>query len=443
MEHRFATGFQNGTVHVMMFGFIIVMLAALGMSLDLSQVYNRKVEMENVADMAALAAARNLDGTPRGISNAVAAASGVVRSLKYGYGAAMDWSDSAIKFSKSSDGAQGWVDAGTAAAAPQGLLYAMVDTSGLAAISGAVKLTFMPIFNPAVRSVSVRQVAVAGRASLDVTPLGVCAVDPDSPASQHAYTSNVELVEFGFRRGLTYDLMSLNPTLVDPVGAPGQAASASNFSLSIVGPHVCAGTVAAPTLSGGRIAIQQPFPLSSLAAHLNSRFDQYNGSCNPNAAPPDSNVRSYTSANATWVTSDNPNYVPLWAYARAVPWSSYVPGQPEPLNGYTTFGATSTVAHDLYSLLTNFKSSYPSGTATPYLSGAFSTQPSAGHRPGLKYRRVLNVPLLRCPISGSSADVVGIGRFFMTVPATSTAVLAEFAGAITDDLAGGNVEIFK
>lgn len=443
MEHRFATRFQNGTVHVMMFGFIIVMLAALGMSLDLSQVYNRKVEMENVADMAALAAARNLDGTPRGISNAVAAAAGVVRSLKYAYGATMDWDDAAIKFSQSSDGAQGWVDAGTAAAAPQGLLYVMVDTGGLAAIAGEVKLTFMPIFNSAVRAVSVRQVAVAGRASLKVTPLGVCAVDPDTPASQHAYASNVELVEFGFRRGLSYDLMSLDPALVDPISAPGQASSAPNFSLAIVGPHVCAGTVAAPTLSGGRVAIQQPFPLSSLAAHLNSRFDQYNGSCNPNAAPPDTNIRAYTSANATWVTSDNPNYVPLWAFARAVPWSSYVPGQPEPINGYTTFGATSAVAHDLYSLLTSFKSSYPSGTGTPYLSGSFTTPPSIAHRPGLKYRRVLNIPLLRCPISGSSATVVGIGRFFMTVPATSSSVLGEFAGAITDDLAGGDVEIFK
>lgn len=443
MEHRFATRCQNGTVHVMMFGFIIVILAALGMSLDLSQVYNRKVEMENVADMAALAAARNLDGTSRGISNAVSAASGVVRSLKYGYGSTMDWNDAAIKFSKSSDGTQGWVDAGTAAAAPQGLLYAMVDTSGLATIFGKVKLTFMPIFNASLGSVNVRQVAVAGRASLKVTPLGVCAVDPDTPASQHAYTSNVELVEFGFRRGLTYDLMSLNPVLVDPVGVPGQASAASSFTLSIAGPHVCAGTIAAPTLSGGKIAIQQPFPLSSLATHLNSRFDQYDGSCNPNSAPPDSNVRAYTSANATWATSDNPSYIPLWAYARAVPWSSYVPGQPEPVNGYTAFGATSAVAHDLYSLLTSFKSSYPSGTTTPYLSASFSTQPSIAHRPGLKYRRVLNVPLLKCPISGSSAAVVGIGRFFMTVPATSTAVLAEFAGAITDDLAGGNVEIFK
>jgi hypothetical protein len=81
---------------------------------------------------------------------------------------------------------------------------------------------------------------------------------------------------------------------------------------------------------------------------------------------------------------------------------------------------------------------------TPYLAGgAFSQTPSVAHRPGIKYRRVLNLPLLQCPVSGNSATVLAIGKFFMTVPATSTSISAEFAGAGSDQQAGGPVELYQ
>jgi hypothetical protein len=39
--------------------------------------------------------------------------------------------------------------------------------------------------------------------------------------------------------------------------------------------------------------------------------------------------------------------------------------------------------------------------------------------------------------------VVGIAKFFMTVPATSSAVYAEFAGMDTETALGGNVRLYK
>jgi hypothetical protein len=434
---------QHGTIHVMMVGFIIVFIAARMMALDLSQIYNRKVELSSVADMAAMAAAKSLDGSSRGITNALNAASGVVTGLRYGYGGgSMTWSDQAITFSKAPDGSQPWVDAGTASGAPTGLLYVKVDTGGLDQSYGQVSLNFAPFFSPAAASSNVRQIAVAGRASLNITPLAVCAAESTAARAQ-TWTGYTELIQFGFRRGVNYDLMGLTPTLLDPVGAPGKAPSSSDFSMSIVGPHVCTGTIVAPSLTGSTIGIQQPFPLASLVSQLNSRFDQYDGSCNPVAAPPDSNIKSYPYSNVTWMSSDTSVHGPLWAYARAVPWSSYVAGQPEPTNGYTPFSATSSILQALYSYNPVFKATYPSGTNTPYGTSSFSQAPSIAHRPGLKNRRVLNVALLQCPVSGSSATVLGIGKFFMTEPATSTAVLAEFAGAVTDDLAGGTVELYR
>jgi hypothetical protein len=58
----------------------------------------------------------------------------------------------------------------------------------------------------------------------------------------------------------------------------------------------------------------------------------------------------------------------------------------------------------------------------------------------------LNVPLLSCPVAGGSnvsATVLAIGKFFMTVPATSTTIHAEFAGVVPEQSLGGPVELFQ
>jgi hypothetical protein len=46
-------------------------------------------------------------------------------------------------------------------------------------------------------------------------------------------------------------------------------------------------------------------------------------------------------------------------------------------------------------------------------------------------------------VSGSTATVLAIGKFFMTVPATSTALVGEFAGIASEDGAHTQVELFQ
>lgn len=61
-------------------------------------------------------------------------------------------------------------------------------------------------------------------------------------------------------------------------------------------------------------------------------------------------------------------------------------------------------------------------------------------------RRVLNVPLLSCPIvpgARATATVLCVGRFFMTVPATPTTLYAEFAGLLPARRLAGKVETFE
>jgi hypothetical protein len=57
------------------------------------------------------------------------------------------------------------------------------------------------------------------------------------------------------------------------------------------------------------------------------------------------------------------------------------------------------------------------------------------------------VPLLACSPSAPAganvnATVIGIGKFFMTVPATEDSLIAEFAGLIPEQSLSGQVELY-
>ncbi|SFU53799.1 pilus assembly protein TadG-related protein [Pseudoduganella namucuonensis] len=474
---------QRGAMTVMFAIVAAVLLGFIGVALDLGMLYNRKAELQGMADQIALASARQLNGTAAGVANALAAASAIAGGFKYQYNQRdVVWSDAAIRFGSESDGA--WLDAAAAQSAPSGLGFVKVDTTALDEAHGKIDLVFMRALSGALESVTTGGRAVAGRASIRVAPLAVCAMaaTPAASRTNPGTPPQVELVEFGFRRGVVYDLMQLNPGAttpenfaIDPTAPPGSAGAAANMLQATIGPFVCSGTMAMPRVTGGAITVGRPFPLASLYQHLNSRFDQYTGGyCTPNGAPPDTNVRPFiynvnswmavapsgqtalstTVGGKLWTVADQlpgtagtaSAYGPLWAYARAVPFSSYVAGTPEPAAGYTPF-ATSVWATLYQSAPPTAAASYPSGVSTPYkaIAGVNFLAPTLATKPGLANRRVLNVPLLSCPVGAgatTTATVLGIGRFFMTVPATATSLPAEFAGAVPEQSLGGQVELF-
>lgn len=479
---------QRGAIAVVTALMIVGLIGVCALAIDLALVYNRKVELRNVANAAALGAAKRLNGTGGGIDAAVTAAASAATALKYRYDSiSFSWSGSAIKFSTSPDPQGTWVDAGTAAAAPARIFYVKVETTQLPD-AGAVRTLLMGVVSPAFAAVNVANRAIAGRTTIDALPLAICAMSTNPGAPRTNAATFIELVEYGFRRGVSYDLINLSPSgatpvnfVINPLAQPGTAGVATDMQPAAVGPYVCAGSLGIPRLTGDAIAVASPFPLASLYKQLNSRFDQYEDDvCTFRAAPPDINVKSYVASSIPWMTippapgrqtaacnggtagaacdasatklqtiADLPppggtaaQYGPVWAYAKAVPYSAYSPGVPEPSpNGYTPFTTASWVK--LYGSQTSV--SYPAGSSTPYKSGAGVNfmSPSAPHKPGAKDRRVLNVPLLNCSaMPGNSANVLAIGRFFMTVPATATTLAAEFAGAVPVDSIGGKVELF-
>jgi Flp pilus assembly protein TadG len=511
--HGFRTKRQHGAIAIMFAVMLLIVFGFFGLAIDLAMLYNRKIEMQSVADAAAMAAARQLNGTPAGVSNALLRAAQAAEGLNYQHNrTGVTWSNAAIRFGNSASADGEWLElnAGSANAATVGIRYARVDTSELDPEHGMVNTLFIKMLGGA-QTVNTSGRAIAGPTGINVTPLAICAMstnpaegraNPASNVPPPLSAANIELVQYGFRRGVSYDLMRLNPKdssvpanfLVNPIAPPGTVGTLADTTDTIAGPFVCTGTMAMTHVTtGGAITISAGlFPIGTLFNHLNSRFDDYTtNDCDANAAPPDANIRSYdynmvppVPTRIPWMSvvpnfqrakeyanTVNPaakrlesvadpvggpvpavapavaakDYGVLWSYARAVPYSSYTPGD-EPAAGYApAFGVNAWAT--LYAPgKPTASASYPAGLVnTPYKATLGSTnfqQPTVDHLPGIRNRRVLNIPLLACPVGASSAMVLGIGRFFMTVPATPTAIYAEFAGIVSENALTTEVKVF-
>lgn len=483
---------QRGVFAIMSVPLLLVIFGFCALALDLSQLYNRKVDMSGFAKAVALAAAHELNGTPAGITAATTQARITAERLKYQYfstGRSFIWNDNALTLSKTPVRSGTWVAASSGSTDVPNLYYAKVDTAELTDGSGVVSTIFAQLITRNLAPIRVSDSAIAGRAAINVMPIAVCAMG-DAAAARSATTSTgatvTELVQYGFRRGVSYDLMLLNPNgttpvnyAINPVSAPGATGAA--FNIDAIGPFMCTGTMWVPRITGGPISVSRlatVHPLAPFFMPLNSRFNKYNDSvCNPNGAPPDRNVLPYgydatgagrwmspTSGRAAALTTtirgrletvadlapatpaaSAGDYGPLWAYAKAVRIPSPLTA-PEPNIGYSVLSSADWP--------TIYKSgptavSYPPSPPYQSLSPAsgYYQAPATNLAIATQQRRILNIPLLDCS-SGSpsganvSANVLAIGKFFMTVPATSDALVAEFAGVRPEQALSSQVGLY-
>ena len=374
---------QGGSIAIVAALLLIALLGLGGLGLDLARLINRKAELQSLAQATAMTAASELDGTAAGIARAQARARALAESLRYAYSrASVTWSDSALSFGGTAKGDPGgvWRSGAEAAGTPARLLYARVDTGPIDGGLNAVDAVLMQLLSPRFASLRVTGRAVAGRGAMAVTPLAVCAIAPGQAAS-----------EYGYQRGVAYDLMQvkvgaakLDTFLVDAIDPVGGAVNATtNLGWQVAAPYVCTGAMAMPQLTGGVVNVARPFPLDKLYSQLNARFGQYASGCKSANAPADRNIA-------------------------------------------------------------------PLATAAQYGDGATRQAPPAPYQPGLPLRRVLKVPLLACPVmAGSgvgnpgsigSAKVLAIGQFFMTAPASVTSIPVEFTGLVAEDSLASLVE---
>lgn len=460
--------FGGGAIAIIAAFVIIIMVAMFGFALDLSRAYNRKIELQSVADTAALAAASALDGTATGIDNAVQAAATAASTFNFAYNKeVIAWSPSALTFGTAANGGSGgWVSGDTAKASAGTIFFVRTDTSELDSSPGQVANLLIPILSSAFKETNVSAAAVAGRDSINAMPLAICAISNDAATS----LPSGELVEFGFRRGISYDLMNLNPGgrtpenfLVNPVTPAGTLGPSMLSKTDIVATAVCTGQMTIPALQGGEITVERGFPIGSHYLHFNSRFGTYEPPCQSSSAPADRNVTRFDLATATWM-KEKPNglsaaalpepeplltvaqkstgataksFGPLWSYAKAAKYTSYTAyNGVEPAAGYATFGTSEWGT--LYTSGLAAATTYPS--STPYQNTGGATAYKT-----LYNTRVLRIPLLECPVDAGprvTATVRGIGKFFMTVPAESATLHAEFAGMENWSAIGGNVRLY-
>lgn len=287
---------QDGAIAVMAGILLFLLMGMLALVVDLGHVYIAKTGLQNGADAAALAGAKRLNDSLAGVNAGVADAIGIARhnvydfSLPVGTDAADGGLDIRVGSCPDPDCmvSLGSVTSNGAAA---GLSYIEVNTR-----NRALDSWFAGIWNILNFDVSAR--AVAGRYVIKVTPIGVCGISSD-PAT-----------EFGFIRGVAYNIPDLNPLTpgdpiwINPVDTPGSgiACNSNNGSTDVMVPYVCTGRSAVDIqLPGGRVYINTGTQ-EALERALNSRFGDpksYSGgqACDPSTAPPDTNVQPYDCAN--------------------------------------------------------------------------------------------------------------------------------------------------
>jgi Flp pilus assembly protein TadG len=473
---------RQGGAFAIMFGIMLVaIIGFFGLALDVSHMYVRRTEMQNVADAAALAAALEFDGTEAGAARALARAANVVTSNRYGFNQPLAWSPTALSFGATPNAPESdWVAAsavtsGNAAA----LRFVRIDTTKLDGAPGAVALIFLRAMSSTLSdTIETGARAVAGRIASQVAPLAICAIDAMVPLKgvERGLGSNLELVEYGFRRGVGYNLLALNPTgstplnfMINPVDFPGRPDDAAHTTMAAMRPYVCGGSIHAARVTGSNtLYVSSPFP-SALISELNTRLGNDPGVsiCNPVYAGPDRNIKSL--AGGGWMTpaptrisaksvatvapdtlltvadmggtaaATSSDYGVLWSFARAVKYSASsatgVGGEFSRANWDKLYPALdgSTLASSNETILPYFRSfgSYFQAPGTPLI--------------GMPKRRVLNVALLSCPVSGSTASVLGIGQFMMTAAADPAipAVYAEFGGLVSEASVSASVALFK
>ena len=290
---------QKGAVAIV-FGLSAITLFAMGgVVLDLGHLYVAKSELQNAADAAALGGAKELKETAAGITLAVSQAQAIALKNKYNFSTDVVLAAADIEFGPGPDGP--WSTVAAATAAPAGKTFIKVNT-GLKSMDTYL-MRVMTTATANFDTVSTLGVAVAGRYVNDITPIGVCAVDPVNRTAKYAYptTGLTELVEFGFRRGVTYDVFGLNPLggssvpyLINPVATPATGCNPANSSASFTATFLCNGTSAVISSGVGQVYTNTGVSAST-AAQLNSRFDDFSGpsQCIPAQAPPDTNIKEY------------------------------------------------------------------------------------------------------------------------------------------------------
>ena len=471
---------QRGVVAIVLGLSVFALFGFMALAVDLGRTYVVRTELQNAADAAALAGAKELNQTAAGVTSAVARAIGMAAQNNANFATPV-----AITVAN--------ISAGTCPDDGCMVLASTITTNALAAgrtflrvniPSGALNTFFavVPTTGGGTGTAATGTFgrAVAGHFLTQISPMGVCAIDsiPGGTRPVSGSPTISELTEFGFRRGIAYNIPALNPLggaaglplWINPLNAPPAVCNPASSSAANMKPFLCTGTSTIITTVPGSVYVNTGGSYGPMQKAINSRFDDFTGgnACDPTSAPPDTNVKQYlapapaspptgpVAANGNpkdWMNPDptqqtislNPatkkplatptmaEYGALWSYSRAVRAVGASPnatdGAPFALSDWTNLYNGNTADTSASGYPGNPTTPpFPAGSlAAPYntLTGNnYFSAPSIA-RPGTRNRRVLNVAILNCTglsvgpggLSCATLPVLGVGRFFMQTEA--------------------------
>ena len=439
---------RRGAIALMFALTLVLLLCTAGLVIDLGRLYVLKSELQNGADSAALAGAKEIDLSSAGIVKASNKAIAFAAENDFNFGTALTLSTADISFGATPTGP--WFSVSEAQASPSGKSFIRVGTG-----SKIVNTYLMAASG--ISSATTAASAVAGRFVVDITPLGICGKTPATRLAALATSlGELELVEFGFRRGMTYDMLQMgpiagpaDPMLLNPVDSPPTACSPSHSSANFTAPFLCQGN---STVASNAAAVYANTGVSvgPVEKALNSRFDQYPGGtpCIPATAPPDRNIQPFNIGDLLhgpdrWMSPapTTQEFVAggsagvLWSYSRPVRATgsagAYAAGTPfETSDWPSLYGSFAPPPAAI-------GAEYPSGSPYSQTAGQYFIAPT--HTAGLN-RRLINMAIVDCSAATSNAmsckslPIVGVGRFFLQRPVnlsgTSKGMYVEFAGLI-------------
>lgn len=395
---------QRGAVSIMVAFMLVAMIGLLGLTFDLGNLYVRKTELQNAADAAALAGARQMNSSPGGLDAAVSGAIQLALANASDFGKTpVGIAEAQIMFGPTPDGP--WSDLTVAKANAAAMSFIRVNTSGIA--QGSRPTWFMSFFGDASASTTTSGVAVAGATVCDGLPIFIC---------EPATGSFVRGQNYFFGESPGYPIGPGNFGYFDP--APADAPSLINGA-NAMRDIICAGRT---------YCLKSPLTYTSLtqsafgtmARAINTRFDDFTSlpsGLTPEMCRPDTNIKEYPYTDLTpaskpgaWMTPppDHQSEQDTGALI-GLHWSAVRPAG-------AALIATAT-ANGLYP-----------GTGTPYTQppgSLFHQAPSvAGQAVAQAGRRIVTMAIVsNCGSingSGKPVDVVGFGRFFLPVKAVGT-----------------------
>ncbi len=482
---------QRGAVAIVLGLSIFALFGLMALAVDLGRTYVVRTELQNAADAAALAGAKELNQTTAGVTNAVARAISMAAQNSANFGTPV-----AITIAN--------ISAGTCPDDACMVLASTITTNALAAgrtflrvnIPSGALTTFFAVVPTTVDSTGTVATntfgrAVAGHFLTQISPMGVCAINLIAGGIRTSAAGN-ELTEFGFRRGIAYNIPAMNPLgsaavplWINPLNAPPATCNPSSSSAANMKPFLCTGTSTIITTVPGSVYVNTGGSYGPMEKAINSRFDDFTGgnACDPTSAPPDVNIKAYSVPTAAgagpagnprdWTnpganiypsqqtisldpvtnkplsTPSTAQYGALWSHSRAVRAVGTSPN--------ATDGAPFALSdwNNLYNSNTADTSSsgYPANPAIPpfpvgSLAAPYNTPTGNKYfsapnpaRPGTRNRRVLNMAILNCAgfVAGpgtacATLPVLGVGKFFMQTTADLTGgtkkIETEFAGLL-------------